>query len=48
MCDKCVEFDALIERYRRINRTIADQVVVDQTKKMIAELEAKKTELHPQ
>ena len=46
MCDKCVEFDALIGRYRRIQRTIWDKITIDQTKKMITELEAKKAALH--
>jgi hypothetical protein len=47
MCEKCVEIDKNIERYRRIQRTIADQVTIDQTKDLIAELVAQKTALHP-
>jgi hypothetical protein len=47
MCEKCNEIDKNIERYRRIQRTIADQVTVDRTKELIAELVAQKAELHP-
>jgi hypothetical protein len=28
MCDKCVEIDKTIERYRKIQRSIGDQVTV--------------------
>lgn len=48
MCEKCIEIDKNIERYRRIQRTIADQVTVDRTKELIAELEAQKAALHPE
>jgi hypothetical protein len=48
MCEKCVEIDKNIERYRRIQRTIADQVTVDRTKELIAELVAQKAALHPE
>jgi hypothetical protein len=48
MCEKCVEIDKTIERYRRIQRTIADQVTIDRTKELIAELVAQKAALHPE
>jgi hypothetical protein len=48
MCEKCVEIDKTIERYRRIQRTIPDQVTVDRTKELIAELVAQKAALHPE
>jgi hypothetical protein len=48
MCEKCVEIDAKIERYRNIVRSIADQPTVDGTKALIADLEAQKAVLHPQ
>jgi hypothetical protein len=48
MCDKCVELDKTIERYRRILLSIGDQVTVDRTKELIAELQAKKAALHPE
>jgi hypothetical protein len=48
MCDKCVEFDKTIERYRRILLSIGDQVTIDRTKELIAELLARKAALHPE
>ena len=48
MCDKCVELDTKIERYQRILLLIGDQVTVDRTKELIAELLAKKAALHPE
>jgi hypothetical protein len=48
MCDKCDELYKTIERYRRILLSIGDQVTVDRTKELIAELQAKKAALHPE
>jgi hypothetical protein len=48
MCDKCVEIDKTIERYRRILLSIGDRVTVDRAKELIAELEAQKIALHPE
>ena len=48
MCEKCVEIDKNIDRYRRIQRTIPDQVTIERTKELIAELVAQKAELHPE
>jgi hypothetical protein len=47
MCEKCVDFDKAIERYRNIVRSITDQPTVDRAKELIAELEAQKAALHP-
>ncbi len=47
MCDKCNQIDKNIERYRRIQRNIADQVTVDRTKQLMTELVAQKAKLHP-
>jgi hypothetical protein len=47
MCEKCVEIDATIARYRRIQRSIGDQVTADRTKELIADLHAPKGRLHP-
>ena len=47
MCDKCIELDRAIERFRQVQRTIMDQVTVDRAKEALTELEAKKAELHP-
>jgi hypothetical protein len=48
MCDKCVELDKKIERYRRIAGAIADRFKTDRLKASIAELKARKMELHPE
>jgi hypothetical protein len=48
MCEKCVEIDKTIERYRRIQQSIMDQVTVDRTRELIADLEGRKTALHPE
>ena len=48
MCEKCDEIEKKIERYRQIERSIMDQLTVDRTKELIAELEAKKAALHPE
>jgi hypothetical protein len=48
MCEKCVAIDKTIERYRRILLSIGDQITVDRTKELIAELQAKKDALHPE
>jgi hypothetical protein len=48
MCEKCVEIDQKIERYRRLQQSILDQYTVDQTKQLVAELEGQKAALHPE
>jgi hypothetical protein len=48
MCEKCVEIDKNIERYRRIQRTIGDRATIDRTKELIVELVAEKAALHPE
>jgi hypothetical protein len=46
MCEKCVEIDKTIERYRQIKRSIMDQLTVDRTKELIDDLEAQKAALY--
>jgi len=48
MCDKCTDIDNTIERYRRILLAIGDQLTIDRTKEMIADLQAQKAALHPE
>jgi hypothetical protein len=48
MCDKCVDIDKTIERYRRILRSIGDKLTIDRTEVLIAELVAQKAALHPE
>jgi hypothetical protein len=47
MCDKCVEIDKAIERYQRILLSISDELTVDRTKELIADLQEQKAALHP-
>ena len=46
MCEKCDEIDKTIERYRRIQRSILDQALIDGAQKLIDEMEADKAALH--
>ena len=48
MCNKCVEIDKTIERYRGIKERVSDQALVDRAKELIAEFEADKAALHPE
>jgi hypothetical protein len=48
MCEKCVEIDKAIERFRRIKRSISEQLTVERAQEVIADLEAKKATLHPE
>jgi|GEM_PF-2503843 len=47
MCEQCVEIDQTIERYRRITRSINDNLTLERAEELIADLEARKIELHP-
>jgi hypothetical protein len=48
MCEQCVEIDETIERYRRITRSISDDLVLERAEQLIAALKARKAELHPE
>ena len=48
MCNKCIEIDRTIDRYRRIQLSIMDQLTVDRAQELIVELEAQKVALHPE
>jgi hypothetical protein len=41
-CEKCVEIDITIERFRRIQRSISDDLTVDRAKAVIVELKKRK------
>jgi hypothetical protein len=43
MCDKCVELDKKIERYRRVSSSLADQTTIDRIKALIDELQTQKS-----
>lgn len=47
MCEKCVELDRKIVRYRELLRRILDQVTIDRANELIAEMEAQKARVHP-
>ena len=46
MCEKCVEIDKTIERFRQIKRSISDQLTVERAQKVIADLKDQKAVLH--
>jgi hypothetical protein len=46
MCDKCLELDAKVERYRAIRSRITDRFAVQGLTELIAEAQAKQAELH--
>jgi hypothetical protein len=48
MCENCIEIDKRIERYRRILGSISDQITIDRSKELIADLQAQKASLHPE
>jgi hypothetical protein len=48
MCERCIEIESKIERYRRLVRQIADPLTNEQAVQLIADLEAEKDTLHPQ
>ena len=48
MCEKCVDIIRSIDRFRRIVRSISDDLTVERAKAVITDLEEKKAELHPE
>jgi hypothetical protein len=48
MCEKCVEIEAKIARYRRIESRMTDQALLDGINELVAQLEAQKKDLHPE
>jgi cell division FtsZ-interacting protein ZapD len=46
MCEKCVELDGKIKRYRWLASMIADQLTLDRIEALIAQLETRKAALH--
>ena len=46
MCEKCVEIDKTIERYRRIQRSVTDPSTIAAAEQLITECEADKVALH--
>jgi hypothetical protein len=48
MCEKCVEIDKEIERYRTMLLAIDDELTADRAKELITDLQAHKAALHPE
>ncbi|MGY4627485.1 hypothetical protein [Bradyrhizobium sp. USDA 4486] len=48
MCEKCSELDEKIEHYKALLSRITDKITLDGIAELIAELLAKKAELHPE
>ena len=48
MCEKCVEINNRLERYRRLLLSVDNQDTVEYFEKAIASLEAQKAALHPE
>jgi uncharacterized protein YlaI len=47
MCERCVEIDKRLERYRVIRRAMTDETVLRILQTTIDQLEAEKLALHP-
>jgi hypothetical protein len=47
MCEKCVELDGKIERYKRLSSGVTDQPTLDGIKALIEQINAQKAALHP-
>jgi hypothetical protein len=47
MCEKCIEIDTRIARYREVSKFINDRLALDGIKSLIVDLETQKASLHP-
>jgi len=48
MCEKCVEIDEKVERYRWLSKSILDPITIERIEELIARLQAQKEALHPE
>jgi hypothetical protein len=48
MCEKCVEIDGKIDRYRRLASSITDRRTIDGIDELIEKMKAEKAALHPE
>jgi hypothetical protein len=46
MCEKCVDLDEKIGRYRRMSNSINDQLTIERIRELILDAEAQKAALH--
>jgi hypothetical protein len=47
MCEQCIEVDKKIAHYTQLAAHVTDQMTLDGTAKLLADLQAKKREMHP-
>lgn len=47
MCEKCIELDRRIARYTQLSAKVTDEMALDGIAKLLADLQGKKRELHP-
>ncbi len=47
MCEKCVELDTRIARYKRLSNGFSDRQVLDAIRTLVENLKAEKAALHP-
>ena len=47
MCEKCIELDEKIARYKTLATRITDQLTLDGIALLVEQYEAQKRELHP-
>lgn len=48
MCEKCIDLDKKIERYREMASRVNDEIATSGIAELVEELIAKKAELHPE
>jgi hypothetical protein len=48
MCEKCVEIDKAMARYKRIKMQVVDRQATEAADRLIEKLEAEKAALHPE
>ncbi|MBJ7402547.1 MAG: hypothetical protein JHD07_04325 [Bradyrhizobium sp.] len=48
MCEKCNELDKKIEHYKAIQSRVTDRTTLDGIAELIAQLLARKADLHPE
>jgi hypothetical protein len=48
MCEKCVEIDKAMARYKRLRLQVMDRQATEAADRLMAKLEAEKAALHPE
>jgi hypothetical protein len=47
MCDQCEQIDIKLEQYRRIARSIRDELTIERITQLIQDTVAEKAKVHP-